>query len=488
MSFFSHKIYLFVFAIFYAVVCTPTCEAQKLYFSPTVAFNTSRSDFSVLGAYKDKMAFYINNYEGASIRIMDDKLLVQREIPMDFLPSRYEFVRCIVSKSSLFCLYYTTSKSSDRVEASLLLENETWSPSKVLFENNDEAITIVKVDMASSEHNTKHLLRVAYRKQGLNFVKLIVLNNSLETERAEDIELSDKEKKMLPEMAISDTGTPLLLFSDPESYKTKYHTLYLATAQEGSRVFHFSNLLNAEDKAISDLYLKVDNVNQQALVLAWYDEHKNAAPKGLFKGAMDLISLEAFPSQFVTFNTQTKAFRSEWKDVKIRNVSITKNGGCEVVAERELHTTRTINNQPMMITQGMPLGGLQNDMVRSVKEYYNDEIMIFNLEPNGKLAWSQMVFKEQFSSDDNGVFLSYLDLESSKGKVYVYNDFSAKNDRVIVSYVAANGGINIRELPIKEDDAEGFSLMPRFGKQVSKNALIIPMLSKSNLRFLKIAY
>jgi 5-enolpyruvylshikimate-3-phosphate synthase len=112
---------------------------------------------------------------------------------------------------------------------------------------------------------------------------------------------------------------------------------------------------------------------------------------------------------------------------------------------------------------------------------------IFSLKPDGSLAWSQTVLKDQTTTDDNGIFSSFGVLQHRLGNAYLFSDMSSKQFRLLAAYISANGQLTVKELQ-SNDEVDAYNLMPRSAVQISTSEIVMPCVSKNYLCFLKISY
>jgi hypothetical protein len=168
----------------------------------------------------------------------------------------------------------------------------------------------------------------------------------------------------------------------------------------------------------------------------------------------------------------------------LRNISIKKDGGIELIAEKYYQNVRTISAPNPVMNIGMMS---MPDNSRTINEYYYDEAVFFNIKPDGTLAWSQTMLKEQQTNDDAGIYSSIGVLEHKLGKVILFNDVNSRIPRLMTCYISSNSELSMKELQTSEEMNE-WNWMPRSSKQLSKSEIVVPCIMKSYLCFLKISF
>jgi hypothetical protein len=118
-------------------------------------------------------------------------------------------------------------------------------------------------------------------------------------------------------------------------------------------------------------------------------------------------------------------------------------------------------------------------------EYHFDNIVVISINSDGSVDWSTIVEKEQISMDDNGIFSSFCSMLNSEKLIVVYNDDISKRNNVIPASIDNKGAL-IKSRPFA--GSEGLLLLPRSGKQVSENSIVVPAYKKRNQFLVQITF
>lgn len=108
-----------------------------------------------------------------------------------------------------------------------------------------------------------------------------------------------------------------------------------------------------------------------------------------------------------------------------------------------------------------------------VKYFYRySDLVLFSISPEGKIDWTKVIRKEQVSMNDDGYYSSFLIGATKSKMLLVYNDLSRSNWHLVSNEIDPSGEID-SDILVGKNTFDGF-LIPKNGKQVSENELLIP--------------
>ncbi len=116
-------------------------------------------------------------------------------------------------------------------------------------------------------------------------------------------------------------------------------------------------------------------------------------------------------------------------------------------------------------------------------EFHYDNILALSVNANGTIHWSQLIQKDQTSMDDEGLYSSFNIVLSPEELIVIFNKDIGRNNEVVGHSINAKGQIQIRTFSKKSDS---ISILPRAGKQVDENTIIVPAVTKKRLFLVKI--
>lgn len=473
------KKYLLIALLFFSIT---NSDAQKTLLSDKVDINFRTDDFSVIGKYKNFNAVYIKMYDKSEIVFYNQLMEFEKRIEIPFVQKSTSNFHFVSSQNDLLLFFEQKENKKISLLVSKLQEDFSFStPIKLLETTTSFFKERNEYQIANSDNKQKYLIYNYTETDNQWTLQAVVINNNLTIESSISQTIPQKDFYFLNEQTIDNNGTAYIIAGNKLSNKGAIEEMNVLMAKKNETTFSvIKTTLN--NHAISELQLKTDNKNQQLYVAGFYSDNKFSSPKGVFYLTIDENQAQSI-AHFTPLALQLSNGTSTLRDLKMRNSSLIKDGGIELIAEKYSQITRTISSGPA-VSIGM---NTMQEMTRTVQEFNYDEVIIFNLKTDGSLNWSQTLLKDQLTQDDAGIFSSFGLLENKLGKVFIFNDMNTKNSRLMACYANSKGVLSIKEMQtIKEVD--DWNLMPRSAKQISLNEIMMPCVSKNQLCFLLIGY
>lgn len=231
---------------------------------------------------------------------------------------------------------------------------------------------------------------------------------------------------------------------------------------------------------INDLKLEIDYINNQIVLAGFYSELNSFSSAGLvyinipFHSKKASLFTESFKAKFLNeFNTERTINRgTELINYYIDKIVLRSDGGVILVSESNYVTESTNYNS-------------YYQLYTTSYTYHYDNVLLFSINPNGKIHWESIVRKNQVSEDDAAFYSSYiLSVDVDKVQLF-YNKFIRKSTDIIACTIN-NKGETTEKVIVKEND--NILLMPGGGKQISADQLIIPCIQKNKTNFMRITF
>lgn len=457
--------------------------AQKITLTPQENFNIQRDDFAVLGLFQNNIAVYFKENEKNYIILYSKQLQKLKSIPMEFIPKSNLKVQIYNTSESFLVFYEMKEGKKKSVYASKMKNDDTWTEPMMIDSNPVNAFKDVDYEYHISVNHSKVLVYTHYYVDENQVLKAEIIDESLAIVKSINQLIQDKSVNFTNEAAISNEGIPFIITSESAASKGVLEDIKVLACQRSQQEF-LSYAIPMNKHSISNLNMYLDEENQNLYLTGFYGDGRFSSPKGIYFSVFDTHLQAQTISHFTPVSLTMSSRISDLKDLKIKHVSVTKDAGVEIVAERTYQTRRILSSaNPMLSSSFMPLP----DQTRTVIEFYYDELAIFNLKNDGTMPWNQVVLKDQMTTDDSGIYSSFGLLEYPLGKVYLFNDLGASSNRFIASYVSNSGNVNIKEVQTS-DEIDDWSLLPRSGVQTSKSEIIIPAIKKNYLCFIKLSF
>ncbi len=460
-------------------------NAQKLLMSDKEDFNLRNDDFSVIGNFNQLLAVYHKRNNNVEIILYNQALQKIKSIPLDFIDEHFSQIFFANQEESIQVFYQQKENKKENLFAVRINKDYTHSE-PLLVQSLSVGVGIrdrIEYHRKTSENGQYHLLYTSYYVDGSWVLQAVVVDHLLNEQNRISQLFADRDWVIRDEATISNAGTLFMLTTEkPSSKGTTDEVKILTSKIHSNQVATYPIVLNKH--AVSDLHFAMDNTNTMAYLSGFYSDGKYGTPKGIYYTTFDEEVQLAPMSHFVSLALQVSSTRDDLKDMTMRYSSVKKDGGIELIAEKYYQQVRTIASANPTMNIGMMS---MPDNSRTINEFYYDEVLVFNIKPDGTLAWSQTMLKEQQTNDDAGIFSSIGVLEHRLGKVILFNDVNSKQPRLMTGYISSNSELSMKEIQTSEEMNE-WNWMPRSSKQLSKSEIVIPCISKSYLCFLKISF
>jgi hypothetical protein len=162
----------------------------------------------------------------------------------------------------------------------------------------------------------------------------------------------------------------------------------------------------------------------------------------------------------------------------IKKVMLRNDGGVLLIAESLIKDTReTIFNSQFSPTF--------NSIQRINFFQYND-IVAFSMNPEGTVDWRAIMRKKQVSEEDNGLFSSFLVVNEKERLRLLYLDEISTAASLREYELSSEGMVKSNNILFQE--SKDLMLLPKAGKQVSPNEVVLPSYLRNQLRLVKITF
>lgn len=238
-----------------------------------------------------------------------------------------------------------------------------------------------------------------------------------------------------------------------------------------------------QDKVTYDVKFVIDNVNKRFCAGGLYFERNIERAEGYFHLSIprsDLLShrirFHPFDDNFVS-DLEGKEIRQNrgLVEVGIRDIVLRKDGGMILLGEENRNSTRFATTAPRM--------GFDN-VSRSTIDYYYNDIFAISIHPSGEEHWKKVLYKKQYSQDDDGAYSSFFLFKTPANVRLIFND-EIKFENTVSEYVVKGTGDNERHSLLS---TELLKLRLRFRDaiQIAGDKMVVPSERRGQLRVAKI--
>jgi hypothetical protein len=236
-------------------------------------------------------------------------------------------------------------------------------------------------------------------------------------------------------------------------------------------------------------YFDIDNKNGNLIMCAFYNDNSQGedVANGFTYSSFDpangtlLKSIYTpFSKEFITELTgrANNSDKGKLYTFTIRRVILRNDGGALILAESFIK-----ENHEVPVSVGFQPGFTN---YRSSTIFQFNDIIAFSIGPDTKLGWHSVMRKKQASEDDNGVYSSFL-LSNEKDKLRLLYLDDIATSGILNQYVLTSEGKSERSVILNQEDKE-VMLLPKLGRQVAPNEVVMPSYLNGIFKLLKITY
>jgi hypothetical protein len=328
------------------------------------------------------------------------------------------------------------------------------------------------------------------------------------------LELQDRHRLTMPVQDHADLFTNFELDDEGQLVFTRFarigsgdYLTHVAFVTKGPQADTFAiRDIGAGDRILDDVKLKVDNYNNRYLITAFFYKQRRGNIEGLYTVVWDKASDSKYKEAVTIFNDDLRALakssessvKMAFNDYFIKRLVVKKDGGYLIISEVEFTTTRgtPFNRSDYMWGPMTPIdyyspyynpySPYNRYGTGTINRYDAENIMVLSFDKNSNMEWSNVIPKSQFEDDEGSNQISYQTMNTGGELHFLYNQFEKRTQLLMDQSITADGKIN--RLPTFHNLDKGYTFMPRIGKQVSGNQIVIPCLYRNYLCFAKIDF
>lgn len=297
---------------------------------------------------------------------------------------------------------------------------------------------------------------------------------------------------------VDNKGNGYLIFAAEKDLKDDSHgeQYFVTRVDAGSGVLS-SYTIKCEKAIFGDPQFDIDNVNGSLVFCGFFDEKgdpADAAANGFFylqfdaaTGQMKNFAYNTFTPAFMTSLTGRDA-GSKYNRLftfNIRKMLLRIDGGAMITAESVIKDKREV----MVSSPTMSMGFRSYSSAPNYRTIYTfayNDIIAFSIRPDGTVDWNAIMRKKQNSEDDNGYNSSFAFM-NEKDKVHLlYLDEISYSGSANEYKLSSNGSYE-RVIDFTQEDKDLF-IIPRLGKQVAPNELVLPSVKNGSFKLVRLQY
>jgi len=486
--------------------------SQQISYTQPEQQDSRSMDFQIIGKVQDNFLIYKNNRNNYAVCSYDNSMQLIDRVNMKFLPDNVlnvDFISYpdfalmiyqVQKRSVIYCMAVKINK-----DAKLLTDPMELDTTHINFFANNKIYSTV-----NSEDKSKIMIYKIQRKNGqFNFTTLL-FNDSLQLQHKSRIATSfDDRKDIFSDFFVDNMGNFIFTKGDKSNNRDYMQNLALIIKPADEDSFN-TNDFNLAGKYLDEIKLKVDNVNNNYVINSLFYNKPRGNVEGIYTAVWDINNKSLITQQFQNLGDSIRAMaktngnnKTALNDYFIRDIVLRKDGGFILTAEDFYSQTRSGLWNRYDYLYGYPSFSPYNYYMyspysygygygrnpyfnsRGQDRYYYNNILVLNMDKSGTTDWASVINKSQYD-DETDNFLSYAMMLTGGQLHFLFNSLERRSLLLVDQSVSGTGKLT-RNPPLKSLD-RGFQFMPRYGKQVSSNQMIIPCIYRNFICFAKVDF
>jgi hypothetical protein len=497
-------------ALCFLILISPLAAiCQRISYSAPEKEDARTINFEIIGKVSGNYLIYKNIRNDYAISVYDNNMTLKERVELDFMPERILNAEFIVYPDFAYIIYQYQKRNILHCMAAKIDGNAKKIGEPVELDTTQISIFAENkiYNMTNSEDKQKIMIfKIQKKYDKFNFSTLL-FNSQLQLQHKSRLQMPyDERRDVFSDFFVDNEGTFVFAKSVKSGNRELISKLFLLTKPPLSDQVN-ENELPLDKVFLDEVTLKVDNINRRYLLNSFYYNQKRGNIDGLYTAIWDKQENNLLVHNTAAFNDEMKreakkngSVRFAFNDFFIRNVILKKDGGFILSAEDFSSQSRSNSWNRMDYLYGYPYMSSYDyylyprssywyyyrpRSVNSLSRYYYNNIVVMNVDKDGKLVWNNVIHKEQYDDGDDN-FLSYQIMNAGGELHFLFNELERRNQLISDQSIAADGKLT-RNPTLKSLD-KGYQFMPRFAKQVSAKQIIVPCMYRNYICFAKIDY
>lgn len=459
------------------------CSGQKVIVSKEMPLKSDVA-YDLLGQVGNHILLYRNRGNNKHhFEVFDPEMAFVKQRKLEFEKKKVDVLGIVPSDSTFNMMYSFRDKNEiihqiRKYRGDMILQDsaelfripKSFKRKNFLVETSDNKKFSILFDFEEKDRMEFYVIR----HDSLDILHKKVFE-------VKDVDLRDKFREVI----ITDRGEIIILTEQKNSRFSRNENHFGLFILDRGFNYRYSKI-SLYERVASDIELSFDNVNRRICIVGlWHDKHRDAA-KGYFylnKPEITLSEIEEFtiapftPELVAEANSKEIGKSVELKDFELNQVALRQDGGFLLFAELKRSYTRRSNYQSSY-GGGRGLSGWM--------DHFFEDVIVIAVDPDEKEHWTRVLFKKQFSQDDEGIFSSYFLMKTPSRLKVVFND-EIKNNNTVSEYLLDPIG-RFNRNSLLSTDYQNLKIRFADAVQVSATEFIAPSEKNRKLSLVKIAY
>jgi hypothetical protein len=486
-------------SIIHSILLTGLCaigfhaNAQEIFYSKEQKFTLQNADFSVVGWSGDRLYTYRASKEGYFLDAYNDSMRLLATVALDFFPKKIYETQFYTSNNEIIVLYQA-------VQNNKVVQYAARLDSKARMTQKPMALDSVKVgwmasnrqyysSVANADKSKVMIYRMGSRKNKKIVLNTILFDDYLNVIARGEPFIDANDDITIDQSLLANDGTLYLGASPEGSYKKFNGDAWIFSLSPNGAQFNVASL-PLGGSYMGRMYLRINNATNEIYAASFYATGKSDNVEGIVYGVLPPAGTTFTSFKKIPFDEELRNAsdgrnkKRAFDDFEVKNLIVKNDGGFILAGESYYIATRTYGyNSGLGYYNYYNTGGYNNTTVR---EYHYGDVMILDYDKDGNRKWENFIRKDQNSQDDGGMFSSFALLNSGAALVFLYNDYSTNKSLLSLAAIDIDGGLQMKRMnPGRVANADW---LPRIAKQTDARELLVPVLRKDNISFVRVAF
>ena len=468
---------------FVLFLITGTVSSQEISVSSEMSLRNYYA-YEIVGEIDDRIIVYRDKGFTKEIDVFNKDLENTQSAEIIFEKKKVDVIN-VLPQDSVFQIIYGYFEKDSMVLRARVYNRSVVMTDSITFAKIPKADVRKRMTYAVSDDGSKVLMATMDIKENVLFLIYDSVRRRLLWKNK--LNIIGEVRQNLSNIVISDNADFILPISEfRQDFDDDVYSMicFKPTRNDHQQInFDFSNIRR------SSLLIDFDNKNKQLILAGTFTDRKAKEALGYYHfnkpmsqvGFEESLKLTYFPNNLFEELLQGKKRKSKiLQDLKVQEIVLRNDGGLLIVSELEREFSR---RNPYNTYSRNPYDSYSR---RGWVDYYNDDIIVTNLTPTGEIDWNKVLYKKQFSQDDDGIFSSFFIMKTPSRLRFIYNDEIKKNNTVSEYLMDPIGKVARNSLLSTE--YQNMKLRFKDAVQLSSNSVLVPSEKNYELNLVKITY
>ncbi len=456
--------------------------SQEVIISPDIDIKLDKK-YIVLGQKKENILLFRDQVKMQHIDVFDENLKYKytREIVLNRPEPR---IIAVVSHRNSASIVFSTIDKDSLVLSQHIINDLGEMQDTVVLGTYPKRRFKDNFKYSYSEDMNSLVVFNRGRESSLNLF-MIDLNAHKITWESEIKSFEPEPEYKFKDMVVSNQQEIIMLYERWNNRaKARSHSLLLRHISEGMTKAYQAEI-SMPQYLSKDIHLTYDDVNEALLVIGLYTEANRSSALGYFYYSTPLSSMstdgeivyQSFDQLFVqTVNGKRRGVNNTLDYYFIKDVVFQQDGSFLWIGEMYKQYIRRTPSPYSRTSDGLS----------GFIDHYTEDIIVVSVDKSHTELWKNVIYKKQFSQDDDAVYSSYGLMKTPSRFQIVFNDEVKKNNTAS-SYSLDPIGNMVRKT-VLNTEYENLRLRFEDAEQISNNSMLVVSETSGALNLVKITF